>query len=255
MKTKILLTLLTVFLAASIVNAEPPGRRGSHSHRKWSNGFIGVSVGGGMPMSDYGKSDTIEGSGYAKIGIHFNGTIGYKVMPFLGVMAMAGGTLNGFNADAYGKQFLDTASIKTSWSSKSYLIGNYLAGAFVYFSDGQSYDIMVRILAGLATVKFPIITSESSSSGWTQEKNIEVPSARGLGYDVGVGINYKLAGKIGLLVNVDYLGTVVKYADRTESTEVKFVNGIVANSTYLDTKKYAQPVGLINFTVGVAINL
>ena len=273
MKTRFLFILLISFLVPLIVNADPlendqlfvtkklPGKRGAHSHRTWSNGFIGLSVGGGFPMSDYGKADTIVGAGYAKIGINFNITGGVKLMPYVGIIAMAGGTFNGINVKVLNDQSASDTTGKASgikpptYSAKAYLITKYMAGGFLYFTDGESYDISIRILAGVAMVKFPIVTATQSSPSWTQDKTVEIPTSTGLGYDVGAGLNYKLAGRLSLLFNIDYFGTNVKYGKKTESTQVKFTNSpIVANSTYIDTKTYTQSVSLITVSMGVAFN-
>ncbi len=272
MKIKVILILLMAILVPAtsycappendgmFINTKLPGKRGAHSHRSWSNAYLGISVGGGFPMSDYGKADTVDGAGYAKIGVSFNGTGSIKIMPFLGAIAMVSGTLNGYDAKKFGELTNDTLGkylgiAAPTYSAKPYYIGKYLIGGFVYFTDGENFDISVRILAGLATVKFPFVTGTSSSPSWTQEKTYEIPNSKNIGYDVGVGINYKLAGRLGLLFNIDYFGTNVKYSDITESTQVKFTTSpIIANSTYIDTRSYVRSISLVNVSAGISLN-
>jgi hypothetical protein len=259
MKSKVLFTLLISLFAATIYADThidlfaKPGRKGAHSRRTWSTAFVGLSGGAGIPMSDYAKADTILGAGYAKIGVHFNLTAGVKFMPYLGAMLMAGGTFNGFNTTAYAKQ--DTQKYAPTYTSKPYYLGQYMVGPFLYFTDGESYDVTVRALGGLAMVTFPLLTATSSSPGWTQVKTIEKPSAKSFGYCVGVGVNFKVGSRIGILVNADYYGTKVSYTNEKTSSNVDFfLTGIKASSTAIDTQKVSQVIGVLNVSAGVSLN-
>ncbi|MCC6690437.1 MAG: outer membrane beta-barrel protein [Bacteroidia bacterium] len=256
---KIVLTLVAVFFTISLSYADfyldilkKPGRGGRHSQRNWSTAFVGISVGAGVPLSSYVKADTIEGAGYAKIGVHFNLSAGVKLMPYIGVMALAGGTINGFNTSAYAKQ--DTSKYAPSYSAKPYYLGQYLAGPFVYFTDGETYDITIKTLAGLTMVTFPLITATSSSPGWNQVQTKERPNSKSFGYCVGVGVNFRLTDRIGMMVNLDYFGTNVKYSNEKTTTNVDFfLTGIKASSTSNNPKTNTQSIGILNVSAGVAL--
>lgn len=258
MRMKFLHTWLIIFLSTSFVCAEigPKGRRG-FSHKPISKGFVGLSIGAGLPLNDYGKAegnplnynlsstDSIQGFGFAKIGVSFNLTAGYKFLPFLGGMVMGSGTINGFNVDA----IQDTTH--PILKSTSYFIGKGLVGPFLYFSSGK-VDLSFRALAGLAYVKYPTITRTSSGKGYSSVSTFETPSATGFGYNIGASLNFILSDHVGFLINADYFGTKLNYKDVKSSTNIVF-SGITTSSESTDHRAYPQSIGLFHFTVGLAL--
>ncbi len=246
-----------MFLAFGVLcYATGPGRRGA-THRSWSNAFVGASIGFGMPMSSFAKTDTTDAAGYAKPGIHLNISGGLKLMPYFGLMAMIGGSLNGFNVDKYSNHIiLDSSASNPVYSAKPYYLTQFLFGPFIYFSDGQKYNLMIKAMVGLGTVKFPVIEQSITTPTTSQTTTVETPSSKGFTYVVGAGLNYKLTDRIGILVGLDYYGYTITYVDRKTTTEAVFQTNpvITASSLYVDHKKYKQPVGLLNFTAGVSLN-
>lgn len=257
MQNKIRCTLFVVLFSSAIfaiTENNKPGKRGSHSRRNWSNGFIGLSVGAGIPMADFALKDTIQGSGFAKTGITFNLSAGIKFMPYLGAMLTVGGTYSPFDAAAFGN-IQSTPGSTPSYSAKPYYIGQYMAGPFMFFTDGESFDVTVRAIGGLAMVTFPIISANSSTSSYNQVSTIETPTALSFGFAVGAGINFKLAKRIGLLVNADYFGTKVNYRNQKTSSDIDFfLSNIKTNSTSVDETTYGQIIGIFQVTAGVSLN-
>jgi len=257
MQIKLRFTLFIILLSSiafAFTENNMPGRKGAHSRRTWSKAFIGVSAGASIPTADFAKADTIQGSGFAKIGMSFNLTAGIKLMPYLGIMATVGAAVSPFDASAFGN-LQSTPGITLTYSANSYFIGQYMAGPFLYYSDGEKFDVILRTVGGLASVKFPIISANSSSSSYTQASTIETPSALSFGYDLGLGVNFKIANHIGLLVNADYFGTKVTYKDQKTTTDIDFfLSNIKTNSTSVDSNTYGQVIGLLQITAGVSIN-
>lgn len=256
MRIKLLLTFSLLLVFRVLCYGTGPGRRGV-THRSWSNTFVGASIGLGTPVSSFAKTDTTDAAGYAKPGIHLNICGGVKLMPYFGLMAMVGGSLNGFNVDKYSNHIiLDSSASNPTYTAKPYILSQFLFGPFIYFSDGQNYNLMLKAMVGLGTVKFPVIEQSITTPTTSQTTTVETPSSKGFTYVVGAGLNYKLTDRIGILVGLDYYGSTITYVDRKTTTEAVFQTNpvITASSLYVDPKKYKLSVGLLNLTAGVTLN-
>lgn len=219
---------------------------------------IGISVGAALPMSAYGakKSDTASSvkndsthiqNGFASTGFHFDVNASYMIAGPVGVEVMLGGNLNSFDNATY--MTVNNIKSPATFSGNSYYVGQYLVGPVLSF--GQQLKINVRVLVGLVTTNASTQTETNGASGGAAESFTYTGNAgSGFGYNVGAGIKYNFNDKMGLLVNVDYLGSSISYTGYKES-DSGFFSGSVTNTTLKST----MALGMINATVGIAFNL
>ena len=221
---------------------------------------FGVSVGAALPMGDFAKHDTAglsrssdttktgRGAGWAKTGFHFDVNATYMFSDNIGGELMIGGNMNSFDnatyMTAYGFKSPET------YTNNNWYIGQYLVGPV--FSFGQQLKVNIRVLVGLVTSNGPVSTETNGVSGagafsYTATSN----AGSGFGYNFGVGIKYNFNKNLGLLVNVDYLGSSIMYTGYTTSETF-------GNTTFNGnhpTIKTAMALGMVNATVGIAYNL
>ncbi len=213
--------------------------------------FIGLSVGAGLPMGNFGKStkqavndSTVQG--YAKTGIYFNLSAGYKLSNLIGVMIQLGGNLNGFNSVAYDANANNPAGTTVG---TSHYIGSYLVGPYLGIPVGDKLSVNVRVLGGLMTDKFSSVTSTlSPGSALQQTFNHQYAPAMTFGYDAGAGLTVHATERIGIALNVDYLGGTPTF---TKSTET--YTGPLISTVGTRTDKWPLSVGIVNVSLGLVV--
>jgi len=221
---------------------------------------IGLSVGAALPMGDYAKKDTTglaqssdttktgRTAGWANTGFHFDVTASYMFTDNIGAQVMIGGNLNSFDAATY----MTAYGIKSpaTYTQNSWYIGQYLVGPV--FSFGQQLKVNIRVLVGLVTSGGPVATETNGQSGGAAfSETVTSNAGSGFGYNFGAGIKYNFSEKLGLLVNVDYLGSSILYTGYKTSTTFGSLSGDGNHPTI----KTAMAMGAVNATVGLAINL
>ncbi len=221
---------------------------------------IGVSVGAGIPMSDFGKkdttgqNDTTKRTGWASTGFHFNVTAGYLLGGPVGVMVMIGGNMNSFDVTSYEtatgfNNNVPSGETKTL-TSTNYYIGQYLVGPFLSLPASDKLKIDIRLLVGLVTGNTPTQT-ESETAGSSNETIVTSgKDGSGFGYHFGAGIKYNFSDKMGLTVNAGYTGSSIAYTGYTD-TESGVFSGTHTNTTL----KQTMATSIVSVTVGLAFNL
>jgi opacity protein-like surface antigen len=211
---------------------------------------IGLSVGAGIPLSDFANKtkDTIPADsnkihGFANTGFHFNATASYIFAGPLGAMVSIGGTMNSYDAvTATSVYFPHGGGVITA---TSYYVGEYLVGPCVSFGDKLKLNI--HALVGLVTVNRPTTTITFAGGTDVTSGN----GASGFGYNFGAGIKYNFTDKIGLLIDLGYTGTTANY---TGYTDVQ-TSGSFSGTTTNTGSKSNMNVAIFTATAGIAFNL
>ena len=216
---------------------------------------IGISVGAALPGSDWAakakntsNDSTKRPDGFAMTGFHFDLTAGYQIAGPVGAMILIGGNLNNFDAATY-KSVYNYPSSET-FSATNYYSGQYMVGPFISVG-GDNFKFNVRVLVGLITCSSPTFTSSGTFFGSTVTDVQSGNDGSGFGYQFGAGIKYNFTSSMGLLVNVDYVGSTITY------TGYKDVQTSGSNSTTTTNTTLKQTMGYNNITasVGIAFNL
>jgi hypothetical protein len=254
MKTRLLTLICMLTISASTFAGTDlipsKGRGRGKSSPKIS---IGLSVGAGLPMGNYGKS-TKQGlgdstlQGYAKTGIHFNLNFGYKFTDMIGVMIMAGGNLNGYNGSAFDANVNNPAGTTVG---TSHYIGSYLLGPFFNFAAGDKLTINVRILAGLMTASYSTVTETFLPGSLFQTSTqYQYGPAKTLGYDGGAGLTFNATDMVGISLGADYLGGTPVFTTFTET----YSAGNSTSTPHISTN-HARPlsIGIVNVSLGLVL--
>ncbi|HXC06800.1 MAG TPA: outer membrane beta-barrel protein [Bacteroidia bacterium] len=182
---------------------------------------VGVSVGAAMPMGAYGSTaklaagDTAHANGFAKTGFHFDVNAGYYFTSNVGAMIQIGGNMNGFNMTAYNTTYGITNSTATA---SSYYVGSYLVGPTLRFPLGDKMGFSARILVGLMTLKDSKWSDTQTFLGTTYTTTEQWNTASAFAYNIGASIKYNLTDKMGLGLNIDYLGGSPNFSTYTRTT-------------------------------------
>jgi opacity protein-like surface antigen len=271
MNSKTLLTLLTAIIATTAMSAgdltddltNANGGRGGRRGSDDSKSFIGVSVGAGIPMGDYGSiakqysaaADSNKTKGYASTGFHFNVKAGHLFSDNVGAMIQIGGNMNGFDkADYLSANDLPTSA---TFTATSYYIGSYLVGPYVSFPIGGKLSFDIRALVGLMTASFTQVTNSGTNPGFpplipaTTYSDVTKPNlAYCFGYNVGAGLKLNMTDKMGLALGLDYLGG---NPTSSGSKDTDTIGSSTTNTTV--THKSAMSTGILNISLGLIFNL
>ena len=220
---------------------------------------IGISVGASLPMGAYGSKNTDTASstrndsthiqnGYASTGFHFDVTAAYMFADNIGGEVMIGGNMNSFDVASFKTN--NNIKSPSTFTANNYYIGQYLVGPVLSFGD--KLKINIRVLVGLVTANATVETETNGQSGASEfSYTYTGNSASAFGYNVGAGIKYNFNDKMGLLVNVDYLGSTLTYTGYSESQTYFGSTSSHTNTTL----KQTMALGMVNATVGLAFNL
>jgi opacity protein-like surface antigen len=249
MKGKLLI-LICFFSISSFAEAPTPPK--GHGRGKSSSKIVlGVAVGASIPMGWYGrkdtigKKDTLHHAGFAKTGIHFNVNFGYKFSDKVGIMILAGGTLNGFDGKAYDVAYgHSTATVTTGTSN---FIGSYMVGPFFNLPAGDKLSIDIRLLGGLMTASPSTVTSVTSLPFNGSSTEISAfKASSGYGYDIGLGASYNVSSAVSIPLSIDYLGGSPAITTATYTNALgTFTSG---------DHKISMGVGMINISIGLALH-
>ncbi|MGP8217417.1 MAG: hypothetical protein ACLQQ4_17755 [Bacteroidia bacterium] len=214
--------------------------------------FFGISIGAALPQSAYGakakntsNDSTVIPDGFANTGFHFDLTGGHMFSDNIGVMVMLGGNLNSYDVTTYESVY--SISSPATFTSSSYFIGQFLVGPVLSFGDKLKFNVRALIGYVMATGITQTETNGQSGALSTSE-TVTGNMGGGFGYNIGAGIKYGLSGNMGLLFNVDYLGSSVGYTGYKESWSPSIGNGSTTNTTL----KQTMSLGMINISIGLA---
>jgi hypothetical protein len=220
---------------------------------------IGLSVGAALPMSAYGAKATDTASstqndsthvqnGFASTGFHFDVTASYMFADHIGGQVMIGGNMNSFDVATY--KTVNNIKSPETFTANNYYIGQYLVGPVLSFGDKLKLNI--RVLVGLVTSNATVITETNGQSGGAEASFTRTGNpGSGFGYNFGAGIKYNFNDKMGLLVNVDYLGSTLSYTGYGQSSTFFGTTSSTTNTTL----KQTMALGMVNASVGIAFNL
>ena len=244
---------LVVLVSTNLLLAAPKGRKVKHSQEK--KGFVAVSIGGSIPISNYAATDSTRGSGsgYAKTGVNLNLTAGYKFLPFMGAMIKVDASANKFDIETFAQQ-VSSPTVQTTATASPYSMGSVFLGPFFSFST-EHVDFDLHTLVGASSMSFPKIGVTQSIPGYpiSIKSTFEIPASATFAYNVGAGLKIKFGGPVSLLLNADYFGAEYHYTN-LKTTRESAVLGSSSTSSVIDKRSYKQKVDLVNLTVGVAFN-
>jgi hypothetical protein len=200
---------------------------------------LGIDGGLSIPSSDYGStsvSATSSGgsiNGFAKIGSCFDGYVGFKFIPIIGVMAQYG-----MNNNSYDVAKLNSSSVTVTTSGgdkiNEYLIGPYLSVKLA------NIKLEAKLLGGLVSSNYPSIT-ESSNIGGTVVNSFSTGNA--FGYCAGVKIKFMAAKVLGIGLGVDYVGSDESFTGVSNVNSQTVSNG------------YKMSVGVFQATLGLSVDI
>lgn len=179
------------------------------------DGYIGVSLGAAFPMSDYANTDLFEaGSGFAKTGPNLNISFAYKLYNDFGIAVLLTGSSNPVNTDEIAHEASQIEIYKDKdikISSENSKTAGLLTGAYAIFPLSHKFYFDIRLLIGPYYVYSPeyILTSTDISQLVFKDKYSVVT----LGFNLGVGLKYKINTKMYLLGNYDYTSVKPEFKD------------------------------------------
>ncbi len=238
---------------------------GGNKDNKFS---IGLAAGITIPLGGFAASgaasDSMHVNGSAQTGIHFNATVGYKIYKVIGAMVMVGGNINSCNPPTVYISGLSYTPVP----SGPFYVGQYMAGPYVSIPIGKKFFIEARALAGLMTSSFPDIKASLSVSGLlgiSASKDTKYKSGNAFGYCGGVGAKYMLGNHFGIMLNVAYSGSNMKYPSytvhtlETSSSILSIFSSSVPtipsiNTTTTHNGPIHMSIGMINISAGVAFS-
>jgi len=202
----------------------------------------GIDGGLSIPSNNYGSSSGSVSSsggtvsGYAKIGTCFDGYVGFKFIPIIGVMAQYGMNNNSYDASKLNS---NSVTVTTSGGDKitEYLIGPYLSIKLA------NIKIEAKLLGGLVSSNYPTLTENTNGGNVYSSVVNSFSTGNAFGYCAGVKIKFMAAKILGIGLGVDYVGSDESF------TGVSNVNSqTVSNS-------YKMSVGVFQATLGLSIDL
>lgn len=203
---------------------------------------FGIDGGLSIPSSDYGSSSANASSsggtvnGYAKLGSCFDGYVGYKFIPILGVMAQYGMNNNSYDA---GKLNSSGVTVTASGGDKisEYLIGPYLSIKLA------NIKIEAKLLGGLVSSNYPTLTENTNIGGVTSSVVNSFSTGNAFGYCAGAKIKFMVAPIVGIGLGVDYVGSDVNFTGVSNVNSQTFSNS------------YKMSVGVLQATLGLSVDL
>lgn len=190
-----------------------------------STGYIGLSIGGGIPVNHYGNNDINDSAaGFAKAGLNFEITFAEKISKKIGICALIRNQTNAMDAQAAEKQFAKKyPNIKWTMQADNWNIKLFMAGAYGSFPTGgdSGTSIDLKFMVGIASSTLPgyILTGTQSGLSVTAKQNSATSSA--FCYALGIGLKKNITRDLCLLIGVDYMSTNPKF----ENVSINFSNG------------------------------
>ncbi len=203
---------------------------------------FGIDGGLSIPSSNYGSSSASASSsggtinGYAKLGTCFDGYIGFKFIPVIGVMAQYGMNNNSYDV---AKLNSSTVTFTTSGGDRinEYLIGPYLSIKLA------NIKLEAKLLGGLVSSSYPSLTENTNYGNVTSSVVNSFSTGNAFGYCAGVKIKFMAAKILGIGLGVDYVGSDESFTGVSNVNSQTFSNS------------YKMSVGVFQATLGLSIDL
>lgn len=250
---------------------------------------LSASIGVSVPVGDYASaSPANDNSAYAKVGGHLNIEFEHKLSNRFGLIAVLHGQTSSMNNTKLAAQYSQVQFPqgvytltnpndppptpqyesypnfkvdKHSWYTEALLVG---AATHLPLGTANKMFFTAKAAVGVAHVTSPKLYASSVTDTAAAYVTQNSSSAFGFAYMGGLGLEYKLAKKLGLVFGADYFGTGVTFKQVTETATFLHgftVPGVIepgnANSIsqFKTTSGQKQPVASINIHAGVTFVL
>lgn len=228
MKMKILLFSLLIFTVTAFAQ---------------DKGYIGISLGSSTPIGDFASNDpNNNAAGYAKTGLHFDFTFGYKLGKHFGIAALLRGQANATDAQALADQIAQqNPGVSNTVNSTAWSIGGYMVGGYGSFPISEKFSFESKIMFGFLTATSPDITIDLTGPGgsaWVKENSA---SSSAFAYLLSAGFKYNVGKHFCLLYYFDYLGAKPEFSNVSTTT----------SSGTSSTGTFSQNFGTINNNIGI----
>ena len=233
---KIISTLTVMFLITSISIAQN------------DNGYIGISFGPSIPMSDLAsKSADNSAAGYANSGAIFDISFNYKLGDGdFGIVALLRGQANAIDAQELANSAASLyPGILWTVESDPWSIGGFLFGGYATFPISNKASFDAKAMLGFLSATSPelhITASNQASSVWVISNEA---TASSFAYCISSGFKFELGDKMYLLSNIDYLASNPEFLNRET----------LASDGSITTDTWSQDMKTLNFSIGIAYKL
>lgn len=207
-------------------------------------GFLCASLGSSIPIGDFASADpNNKSAGFAKTGLVFDLSFGYKFSKYIGMAALVRGQANATDAQALAnytiKQIPDATSVTVN--SGAWTVSGYMVGGYGSFPISKKISFESKILFGFLTATSPDFTinvTTTTASVWVKEHSA---SSSTFSYLLSAGFRENVGNHFCFIFNFDYLGANPEFVDVVTNTS----GGDRSLSTF------SQQFGTINTTFGL----
>lgn len=223
---------------------------------KAQQNFASISFGASIPMGEYGDTDDLSSSGYARPGGTIKFDVAYFPVSYLGL----GGTLSYGSNYSQGQDLLEDVVVYLQENASDIIdipgdaTTSYASGFWNYFNlfIGPHFSIRatqrlyfdVRILAGATIIRLPDQELQISFDDTTIH-NTTSGSKVTFGFTAGGGVRFKLNENLALKLAADYSRSP---ANLTYDFRL-FTNDVVGEVPPVDA---SFPLQMMEFSAGLA---
>lgn len=209
--------------------------------------FVSLNVGTNIPLSEYGKIDSLSSAG-ANQGLYYSFEGGAYFSRLFGV----GVNVGAFNNPVDNEGVVDQLKTDTQFqngtfniSSKSWTNGYIMMGP--YFSFGsRKFTVDMKVLGGIINSERPFINIESETDRY--EFNSAAVYSTSFGVNYGIHFRIKLKGKLALRLNAEGMLATQDFTEKI--TEVS-QNGTEQSAI---ERTSTREISALNLGAGVMIN-
>ena len=255
----------------------------AHAQAEKKEDYLELTAGASFPMGHYRSADMYDSeSGFAEVGEVFIFSFIHMVHKNIGLAAAVHGQRNPLNTKALetsfnqanfyngvvpvsyvgqpagnppAERYYNWKFEKKSWWLGSILVGGY--GQCVMSSAGKTV-LTAKAMMGALYAAAPGLSGTSVSDTTRASITQSSGSAWGMGYTLAAGGKYKLAGKLFLRAEVEYLGSSeLTFNDvKATFTSSRYRNNFPASfSQHTMTGVTKQKIASLNLNVGIGLLL
>ena len=218
-------------------------------------GFTSISFGVSIPTGNFHSNDFNNiHAGYARAGFVSDISLGYNILPKLGIIAVSRGQINGLDLDDYAfdlTNYFDSgkpsSNTSVSVESSAYSLSGLMAGIYGSFQIKNKLFFEPRILFGISTATLPAMTTKTYSSSTLLTTFVrEQATSFAFAYMMGLGAKFNLSNRICLLFNTDFYSAKAKWENVQE-----IGIGHVTGKTEINYYNFKQNFGTFNISSGL----
>jgi hypothetical protein len=212
------------------------------------NWYIDWSFGMSNPLGVFSSRNldlnNPNAAGFAKFGFASSLSIGYDLPNGFGLIFKSQTHTNIFNADDYAKEFgYKMGSGRWIADGTFYSTSSFMLGIKKHWEVQPKSSFDIKLLGGWVAAKSPNIELYSlRDQYWWVDLETYTNT---VGFQIGVGYEYKIKPKISVIANVDYFGATAEFGD----IAIYAANG----KLYTETK--TLPIHVLNSRLGLLIYL